>query len=99
RQILDNYFIIRTSWLYSKKYGHNFYRTILNKAMEGQELLITDQQLGSPTNTVTLARFILDEIILGNKHFGTYHITDGIPMTWYDFAKRILQENGLTEKA
>jgi dTDP-4-dehydrorhamnose reductase len=99
RNILDNHYILRTSWLYSKKYGHNFYRTILEKAKAGQELRITDQQLGSPTNTDTLARFILEEIIPGNKPFGTYHVTDGIPMTWHDFAKRILEENGLTEKA
>ena len=26
--ILDNYFTIRTSWLYSKKYGNNFYKFI-----------------------------------------------------------------------
>jgi len=99
RQILDNYFILRTSWLYSKKYGHNFYRTILKKARKGEELHITDNHLGSPTNTETLARFILDEIISGTKPFGTYHFTDGIPMTWYDFAKGILEENGLSEKA
>src|SRR5690606_31594138 len=76
RQILYNHFILRTTWLYSKKYGHNFYRTILKKAIEGQELRITDQQLGCPTNTETLARFILDEIIMGKKPFGTHHITD-----------------------
>ena len=99
RSILSNHFIIRTSWLYSKKYGHNFYRTILNKAKEGAELRITDEQKGCPTDTETLAKFILDKIILGNKTFGTYHVTDDVPMTWYDFAKKIIKDNGLTEKA
>ena len=28
KQILNKYYIIRTSWLFSKKYGKNFYRTI-----------------------------------------------------------------------
>src|SRR5690606_38440063 len=95
RQILDEHYILRTSWLYSKKYGHNFYRTILKKAQKGQDLHITDTQLGSPTNTETLAQFILEEIITGRKPYGTYHVTDKEPMTWYDFAKRILEENGL----
>jgi len=99
RQILDEHYILRTSWLYSKKYGHNFYRTILSKAQEGHDLHITDTQLGSPTNTETLAKFILGEIIPGKKSFGTYHVTDKEPMTWYDFAKRILEENGLGDKA
>ncbi|MBW8198967.1 dTDP-4-dehydrorhamnose reductase [Flagellimonas abyssi] len=100
QQIQPNHYIIRTSWLYSKKYGHNFYLTILRKASEGTELRITDQQIGCPTDTITLARFILDEIVIaGDKPFGLYHVTDGRPMTWFDFAKKILEDNRLTEKA
>ena len=99
RKILPNHFIIRTSWLYSKKYGHNFYRTILSKAEQGEELRITDQQVGCPTDTETLAKFILDEVISGHKSYGTYHVTDGKPMSWYEFAEHIINENGLTRKA
>ncbi|SDQ14349.1 dTDP-4-dehydrorhamnose reductase [Flagellimonas zhangzhouensis] len=98
RKILPNHFIIRTSWLYSKKYGHNFYRTILKKAQEGAELRITDEQIGCPTNTETLTKFILDEVIQGNIKYGTYHVTDDVPMTWYDFAKQILKENDLSNR-
>ena len=98
QQILPNHFIIRTSWLYSKKYGHNFYRTILRKALAGDDLYITDAQRGCPTNTEAMAKFILKEIVLGNKSFGIYHFTDGKPMTWFEFAKHILVENGLTDK-
>lgn len=98
RRILPNHFIVRTSWLYSKKYGHNFYRTILRKALEGDDLRVTDDQKGCPTNTETLTKFILDDIIGGKKPYGTYHCTDGVPMTWYDFAQKILKENGLSDK-
>lgn len=97
RQLLPNHYIIRTSWLYSKKYGHNFYRTILKKAMAGEELHITDSQTGCPTNTMNLSKYILEEIILGNKPYGTYHFCDGEPMTWYGFAKKILKDHGLEE--
>ena len=61
---LCNYFIIRTSWLYSKKYGKNFYKSILDKAKVEKELLITDEQIGCPTNTVNLAQFIHQLIII-----------------------------------
>jgi len=98
RSILRNHYIIRTSWLYSKKYGHNFYRTVLQNAKEGQELRITDEQKGCPTNTENLARFIIEEVLTGKVPFGTQHFTDGQAMTWYDFAKQILEENGLTDK-
>lgn len=98
QQILPNHFIIRASWLYSKKHGHNFYRTIVKKAKLGEELHITDAQKGCPTNTEALAIFILKEIVMGNKPFGIYHFTDGKPMTWFDFAKQVVDENGLTGK-
>ena len=98
RELLPEHYILRTSWLYSKNYGHNFYRTIVKKAKERLELRITDQQMGCPTDTVTLAKYILNEIVMGDLEFGTYHITDKEPMTWFDFAKKILKENGLTEQ-
>lgn len=98
RDILSDHHIIRTSWLYSKKYGHNFYRTIMQRATEGVDLYITDDQRGCPTNTETLGKFILNQIIEGNLPFGTYHCTDKVPMTWYSFAQKILKENGLSGK-
>jgi len=98
-QILPNHYIIRTSWLYSKHYGHNFYLTILKKALAGEDLYITDAQRGCPTNTEALTKFILKEVVLGNKPFGIYHFTDGKPMTWFEFTKKILEENGLINKA
>lgn len=98
KAILPNHFIIRTSWLYSKKHGHNFYRTILKKALQGDNLYITDTQKGCPTDTEALTKFILQEIILGKRSFGLYHFVDGKPMTWYDFALQILEENDLLDK-
>ncbi|NAY91658.1 dTDP-4-dehydrorhamnose reductase [Muricauda sp. JGD-17] len=99
RTLLPNHYIVRTSWLYSKKYGHNFYRTVVNKARAGEELRITDMQIGTPTETDNLSRFLLNEILMGNKPFGTYHFSDGNAMSWYDFAKKILQENKLADTA
>jgi len=46
KRILTKYFIIRTSWLYSKMYGNNFYKTILKKAETEKELSITTEQKG-----------------------------------------------------
>ena len=98
QEILSNYFIIRTSWLYNKEYGKNFYRTILEKAQKGEELRITTGQTGCPTNTNNLAEFILNLIESKNRNFGIHHFTDKEAMTWYDFAKQILLENKLLDK-
>ncbi len=94
----SNHFIIRTSWLYNKNHGQNFYRNILRLAKSQKNLNITDGQLGCPTSTVTLSEFIIENIILGNLAYGLYHFTDGKEMTWYDFALVILTENGLEKE-
>ncbi|WP_291867273.1 dTDP-4-dehydrorhamnose reductase [Maribacter sp.] len=95
QKTLNKYFIIRTSWLYSKKYGNNFYKTIVEKAKRGEILSVTDEQIGCPTNALNLALFIMEKIVNENVNFGIKHFTDDIPMTWYDFAKLILQENSI----
>lgn len=94
QEIIDKYFIIRTSWLYSE-FGENFYKTILEKAKTEEVLFVTDEQTGSPTNANNLATFILDIIITDNNKYGIYHFTDNKPMTWYAFAKKIVKENNL----
>ena len=97
RELLERYFIIRTSWLYSH-YGQNFYTTILNKAKERQTLQITSAQTGCPTNADNLAKYILDIISRGSESYGIHHFTDGVAMTWYDFALEILRQNGLEDQ-
>jgi dTDP-4-dehydrorhamnose reductase len=94
---MQKYFIIRTSWLYSKKYGPNFYMTILDKAKKGVPFGVTKSQRGCPTDAANLAQHILEIIEKGVREFGISHFTDGIPMSWHEFARRIMEENGLTE--
>lgn len=98
KDILKRFYIVRTSWLYSKKYGKNFYRTILSKAKQGEDLFVTNVQRGRPTNTETLAHFLIQLILKCKQEYGIVHYTDGISMTWFDFAKQILEENGFAKK-
>lgn len=97
QELLSRYFIIRTSWLYSE-FGANFYKTIVRKAKAGENLRITDEQTGCPTNANHLARYLLELITQGNTDHGIHHFTDGEAMTWYDFAQRILRENHLEKQ-
>lgn len=92
---LDRYHIVRTSWLYSKKYGPNFYLTILDKAKKGETLMVTDSQKGCPTDAANLARYILELIRLGCANYGISHFTDSEVMSWYGFARAILSDAGL----
>lgn len=98
REDLENFFIIRTSWLYSTKYGNNFYNAILKKARTDTELFVTDQQVGCPTNAENLANYILKLLSTESTHFGIKHFTDDVSMTWYCFAEGILKRNNLYDK-
>ena len=90
----NQYLIVRTSWLYSK-YGNNFYKTILKKSKTEKIIRVTDQQKGCPTDAKNLAEFVIEKIQLGKKENGIEHFTDGEAMTWYDFAKKILDKECL----
>ncbi|HLT32601.1 MAG TPA: dTDP-4-dehydrorhamnose reductase [Aquaticitalea sp.] len=86
--IWSNYFIIRTSWLYSK-YPKNFVTTIASKIRENTDLTITTSQKGTPTSCVELSKFMYWLIKNQNKDFGIYHFSAKGEATWYDFALRI----------
>lgn len=96
QEILENYFIIRTSWLYAQ-FGKNFYKTILQKAKEKANLTITTEQKGTPTNANDLAVLVLEIIKTDTKDFGLYHFSNEGEATWYDFTKEIIQNLNLTE--
>ena len=85
---LDSYFIIRTSWLFSK-YPKNFVTTITSKIQEGADLTITTSQKGTPTSSVELSKFIYWLILTKSTDFGVYHFSAEGESTWYDFALKI----------
>lgn len=91
------YYIIRTSWLYSKTEKANFYYSILNKAKKGEELKVVSDQVGTPTNVSNLTKFIIQLASKGPKK-GLYHFSDEKIMSWYGFAQLILEEHQLNTK-
>ena len=94
---LKEYFIVRTSWLYSFT-GQNFYTTILKKAKNRETISVTEDQLGCPTRADNLARYLLELINQKDLKYGIRHFTDGEAMTWFEFAKKILKDHNLDEE-
>lgn len=88
QDILKEYFIIRTSWLYSK-HGKNFVKTIVSKIQENTTLEITTSQKGTPTSCIDLAKFIYHIIKTKEVKYGIYHFSAFGDATWYDFAIQI----------
>lgn len=94
RKNTSAFYIVRTSWLYSKEFGKNFYRTILNNARENKPMNIITSQQGTPTNTVNLATYLVS-LLEEKEPYGIKHFSDGKVMTWYDLAVSILKEHNL----
>jgi len=88
------YYILRTAWLYGD--GANFIRTILKLASEKEELKVVNDQVGTPTSTVDLAKCIL--ALIQTDYYGIYHGTCEGECTWYDFARRILVVKGIKKR-
>ena len=85
-------FIVRTAWLYGYN-GNNFVRTIMKAAKEKGHLEVVNDQRGNPTNAEDLAHHIL-KIALTDE-YGIYHCTGTGECTWYDFAKAIVELEGI----
>ncbi|MDP4096518.1 dTDP-4-dehydrorhamnose reductase [Paenibacillus sp. P96] len=87
----SRYFIVRTSWVYGL-HGHNFVKTMLKLGQEKPILKVVDDQKGSPTYTVDLARFLLE--LMMTEKYGIYHASGSGSCTWYEFTKAIFEEAG-----
>jgi dTDP-4-dehydrorhamnose reductase len=101
RQTLDRYWIVRSQWLYgmagASGKGGNFVELMLRLAREKREIKVVDDQVGSPTYTLDLARTVGE--LLKSEQYGVYHITNGGRCTWFQFAKKIWDLAGLQPNA
>lgn len=87
--------IIRTSWLYSE-YGHNFVKTMLRLGDERKEVSVVCDQIGGPTYAGDLAQaiFLCLTSNLEKKGIQVYHFANEGVISWYDFAKAIMEISG-----
>jgi len=91
KNILENYFIIRTAWLYGLK-GNNFVYAMLRLFKERDLVKVVEDQWGSPTYTADLADTILKIIESCSDKFGIYHFTNEGVISWYEFARTIYKK-------
>lgn len=93
--IYPNHLIIRTSWLYGP-HGRNFVDNILQLAGKQNEIKVVNDQSGSPTYTIDLAKAI--NILIKKKPLGIVNVTNSGTCTWYEFAEEILKLTGNSSK-
>ena len=95
-QNLEKYFIVRIAWVFGVN-GKNFIKTMLNVGKTHDEVRVVNDQIGTPTYTLDLARLLVD--MVETDKYGYYHATnEGGYISWYDFTKEIYAQAGLSTK-
>ena len=95
RQFNPNYLTLRISWLYGIN-GSNFVKTILRIAKEKPELKVVNDQTGTPTYTFDVVNQVWK--LIQEDGVGLYHSSNNGQSTWFEFAKEIVKEFGLSKK-
>ena len=87
--ILEKYFIVRTSWVFGIN-GKNFVKTMLRLGETKKSLRVVDDQIGSPTYTVDLAKLLAD--MAATEKYGVYHASNEGFCSWEEFAQEIFKQ-------
>ncbi|BBH27287.1 NAD(P)-dependent oxidoreductase [Intestinibaculum porci] len=91
---LDKYFIVRIAWVFGLN-GNNFIKTMLKVGKTHDTVKVVNDQIGTPTYTLDLARLLVD--MIETEEYGYYHATnEGGYISWYDFTKEIYKQAGYT---
>ena len=95
--ILEKYFIVRIAWVFGLN-GKNFIKTMINVGKTHDTVRVVNDQIGTPTYTLDLARLLAD--MVKTEKYGYYHATNsesepGGYISWYDFCCEFYNQYGL----
>lgn len=83
--------VIRTSWLYSQ-FGKNFIKTLNNLSFKKKEIKLVNDQIGSPTSAIDLAKVIIKIIpMINNLEVEIYHYSNLGSCSWYEFGREFFK--------
>ena len=93
---LEKYFIVRIAWVFGLN-GKNFIKTMINVGKTHDTVRVVNDQIGTPTYTLDLARLLVD--MVETEKYGYYHATnEGGYISWYDFCCEFYRQYGLKTK-
>jgi dTDP-4-dehydrorhamnose reductase len=94
QNILNNYYIVRTAWLYGLN-GRNFVHAILNRARTAGNVRVVADEIGNPTYVNDLAQAITR--LITTRQYGIYHFTNAGACSRWAFAQEILRLAGMED--
>ena len=90
---LDKFFIVRIAWVFGLN-GKNFIKTMISVGKTHPQVRVVNDQIGTPTYTLDLARLLVD--MIETEKYGHYHATnEGGYISWYDFCVEFYRQYGL----
>ena len=94
---LEKFFIVRIAWVFGLN-GKNFIKTMINIAKTHDTVRVVNDQIGTPTYTLDLARLLVD--MIETEKYGYYHATNseskpGEYISWYDFCCEFYRQCGI----
>ena len=93
RKLVEKFFIVRIAWVFGLN-GNNFIKTMLKLGKTHDTLRVVNDQIGTPTYTLDLARLLVD--MIETEKYGHYHATnEGNYISWADFAREIFKQAGM----
>lgn len=93
-QFAQRYFIVRTAWLYGD--GKNFAKTMLRLSETNDTVSVVNDQFGSPTSAVELAKMI--HFLEPTENYGLFHGTCEGSCSWAEFAEEVFRLAGKNTK-
>ena len=95
---LDDVLVIRTSGVFGPggmfTPRGNFVEVMLRMAKNNQPIRVVQDHVASPTYAPAMAVRTLE--MIEKKLQGVYHLGGGEPVSWYDYAKTIFEQAGLS---
>ena len=93
---LSKFFIVRIAWVFGLN-GKNFIKTMINVGKTHDTVRVVNDQIGTPTYTLDLARLLVD--MVETEKYGYYHATnEGEYISWYEFCVEFYKQYGLDTK-
>ena len=91
---LEKFFIVRIAWVFGLN-CKNFIKTMINVGKTHDTVRVVNDQIGTPTYTLDLARLLVD--MIETDKYGYYHATnEGGYISWYDFCCEFYKQYGLS---
>ncbi len=92
QEVASDATVVRTSWVCGL-HGHNMVKTILRLTQEYEKLAFVDDQRGQPSFAPDLAGMIRRLVV--ERRPGIFHVTNQGAVSWFEFARRVLEVAGL----